>query len=107
MKLQLAVPIIFLALSSGALASSRDQRAHGAAVFADNGCAHCHRMGSAGGHKGPDLSGVGRKLSNSQIRDQILKGGNEMPSFADDLQSPEVDDLVAYLRSCRQKPAKK
>jgi mono/diheme cytochrome c family protein len=107
MRFELAVLSIFLAVSSAAYASSRDQRAHGAAVFTANGCAHCHRMGNTGGKKGPDLSGVGRKLSRTQIHDQILKGGNEMPSFADDLDRNEVDDLVVYLRSCREKPAKK
>jgi mono/diheme cytochrome c family protein len=107
MRLQLAVLSIILAASSVAAASSRVQRAHGAAVFTANGCAHCHRMGNTGGKKGPDLSGVGRKLSKTQIHDQILKGGNEMPSFADDLDKKEVDDLVAYLRSCREKPVKK
>jgi hypothetical protein len=30
-----------------------------------------------------------------------------MPPFKDNLESAEVDDLVAYLRSCRDKPAKK
>jgi mono/diheme cytochrome c family protein len=60
-----------------------------------------------GGHKGPDLSGVGRTMSKDKIREQILRGGNEMPSFTDDLQPAEVKDLVAYLRSCREKPIKK
>jgi len=41
------------------------------------------------------------------MREQILHGGNEMPSFTDDLEPAEVSDLVAYLRSCREKPTKK
>jgi mono/diheme cytochrome c family protein len=32
-----------------------------------------------------------------------MKGGHEMPSFAEILQKSETDDLVAYLRSCRDK----
>ncbi len=59
-----------------------------------------------GGTKGPDLSGVGRTLSKDQIRTQILQGGHEMPAFADILQKSEVDDLVAYLHSCRDKKPK-
>ncbi len=106
MKLELAVLLVVLVAGSPVLASSRDQRTHGAAVFAASGCGHCHRMSNKGGHKGPDLSGVGRKLTKAQIREQILHGGNEMPSFTDDLEQSEVDDLVAYLRSCREKPKK-
>jgi mono/diheme cytochrome c family protein len=50
---------------------------------------------------------VGRSLSKSRIREQILHGGNEMPAFVDDLETHEVDDLVVYLRSCREKPVRK
>jgi mono/diheme cytochrome c family protein len=78
----------------------------GATVFADNGCHHCHSIRHDGGSKGPDLSGVGRSLSKTQIRTQILQGGHQMPSFADILQKSEVDDLVAYLHSCRDKKPK-
>jgi len=98
---------LVLAFGSMAFASSRSQREHGAALFASNGCGHCHSIHKVGGHKGPDLSGVGRTMSKDKIREQILRGGNEMPSFTDDLQPAEVKDLVAYLRSCREKPIKK
>jgi mono/diheme cytochrome c family protein len=107
MKFGFAVLLLILVATSTVFASSVDRRTHGAEVFAANGCGHCHRMNNAGGHKGPDLSGVGRKLSKTRIREQILQGGNEMPSFMDDLERSEVDDLVVYLRSCREKPAKK
>ena len=96
-----------LALSLPAhAASSADQRARGATVFADNGCAHCHTIRQKGGDKGPDLSGVGRRLKEDQIRTQILKGGQTMPPFADILQKSETEDLVAYLRSLRDKQKK-
>jgi hypothetical protein len=29
-----------------------------------------------------------------------------MPAFGDDLEPGELKDLIAYLKSCRQKPAK-
>jgi mono/diheme cytochrome c family protein len=29
-----------------------------------------------------------------------------MPAFGDDLEPDEINDLIAYLRSCREKPAK-
>jgi ubiquinol-cytochrome c reductase cytochrome b subunit len=64
---------------------------------------HCHTIRNSGGHKGPDLSGVGRRLTKAQMRRQILEGSKVMPSFSDDLQDSELADLLAYLRSCRDK----
>jgi mono/diheme cytochrome c family protein len=58
-----------------------------------------------GGHKGPDLSGVGRKKSKAEMRQQIVFGSKVMPAFGDDLEPDELKDLIAYLKSCRQKPA--
>ena len=87
-------------------ASSAEQRARGAQVFADNGCAHCHTIRHKGGDKGPDLSDVGRRLNEDQIRAQILKGGQTMPPFAEVLQKSETEDLVAFLRSLRDKQKK-
>jgi mono/diheme cytochrome c family protein len=79
---------------------------HGATVFVDNGCQHCHTIHGQGGEKGPDLSRVGRTLNKTQIRTQITQGGRQMPSFGEILKASEVDDLVAYLHSCRDKDSK-
>jgi mono/diheme cytochrome c family protein len=87
-------------------ASSADPRIRGAQVFTETGCPQCHTIRQHGGTKGPDLSGVGRRLNETQIRTQIHDGGKQMPSFADILEKSETDDLVAYLRSCRDKKAK-
>ena len=88
---------------SPAAAVSNDPRIRGAQAFTENGCPQCHTIHHDGGKKGPDLSGVGRRLNESQIRTQILNGGKQMPSFADVLQATEADDLVAYLHSLRDK----
>ena len=93
------LPIISIA----SYASSRDQRDHGATVFAENGCAHCHVIAGAGGHKGPDLSGVGRRLKVPQMRQQIVDGSKQMPPFGEQLPQADLRDLLAYLRSCRDK----
>jgi mono/diheme cytochrome c family protein len=106
MRLQPYLAILALAFSSFALASSRSQRARGAAVFAVSGCQHCHTIHNVGGHKGPDLSGVGRRKSKAAMRKQIVYGSKVMPAFGDDLEPDEINDLIAYLRSCREKPAK-
>jgi mono/diheme cytochrome c family protein len=101
-----AVVFTLAATSSFSAFASPSAKQRGATVFADNGCQHCHSIHHDGGTKGPDLSGVGRLLSKTQIRIQILQGGQQMPSFADVLQKSEVDDLVAYLHSCRDKKPK-
>jgi mono/diheme cytochrome c family protein len=85
---------------------SNDPRVRGAHAFAENGCQQCHSIRNSGGKKGPDLSGVGRRLNEAQIRAQIMNGGKQMPSFADILQLTEADDLVAYLHSLRDKEKK-
>ena len=95
-----------LAFSGLTFASSRSQRAHGAQVFADTGCEHCHSIRNVGGHRGPDLSGVGRRKSKAELQHQIVFGDKVMPAFGDDLEPNDLKDLVAYLKSCRQKPAK-
>jgi len=101
-QLRTAVALTLFAMSClPVLAESAKQR--GTALFVDNGCQHCHTIRKVGGEKGPDLSGVGHKLNKTQIRTQIVQGGREMPSFAEILKTSEVDDLVAYLHSCRDK----
>jgi mono/diheme cytochrome c family protein len=103
MRLWFSAVCLCLVFSSHAFAASRGQRDRGAELFAASGCQHCHTIHNVGGHKGPDLSGVGRILTKTQIRIQILRGGKEMPPFTDNLEPDEVNDLVAYLRSCREK----
>jgi len=98
-----AVLLLVLTFSIPAFASSRSQRTRGAAIFASTGCDHCHSIRNAGGHRGPDLSSVGRTMKKAAIRKQIAEGSKVMPAFGEILQPPQIDDLVAYLRSCRDK----
>jgi mono/diheme cytochrome c family protein len=106
MRVLLFAAVLVLAFSSLAFASSRSQRARGATVFSVSGCQHCHSIGNVGGHKGPDLSGVGRRKSKAALRQQIVYGSKVMPAFGDDLEQDELKDLIAYLKSCRTKLAK-
>lgn len=103
MKYYILFVVMLMACTSSSFASSHSQRAQGATVFAASGCSHCHSIREVGGHKGPDLSGVGRRLKKDQIRLQIINGSKRMPPFVDSLQEAEVTDLVSYLRSCRDK----
>ncbi len=106
MRLWLSALAIILVCSSVGFASSRSQRMHGASVFAESGCLHCHTIRDTGGSKGPDLSGVGRRLSKAQMRQQIVNGSKVMPPFGDMLEGTDLADLLVYLRSCRDKKNK-
>jgi mono/diheme cytochrome c family protein len=97
---------MFIGAALTAHASSRSQRDHGAELFNANGCLHCHTIGTVGGNKGPNLSGVGRTATPAVMRKQIVEGGKGMPPFGEILQPRELDDLIAYLRSCTAKPGK-
>jgi uncharacterized repeat protein (TIGR03806 family) len=41
-------------------------------AFRDAGCLQCHRIGGEGGVVGPDLAGVGRRLSRRDLLESIL-----------------------------------
>jgi mono/diheme cytochrome c family protein len=96
----------FILTTSAVQASSRSQREHGSELFKADGCVHCHTINKDGGDKGPDLSSVGRTATPAAIRKQIVEGGKGMPPFGEILQPKELDDLIAYLRSCTAKPNK-
>src|SRR5207247_3963261 len=44
----------------------------GQASFRQTGCVQCHRFAGDGGSVGPDLSGVGRRLSARDLLESIL-----------------------------------
>lgn len=101
--------VFFLLLSAGQAlcqqtsspAPDNNPRVRGEQAFTENGCPQCHTVHQHGGTKGPDLSAVGSRLNDEQIRSQILKGGKQMPAFGGILQAAEADDIVAYLHSLR------
>jgi mono/diheme cytochrome c family protein len=62
-------------------------------------CAHCHGN-DARGDEGPDLHGVTK--SDARIASLIKNGKKgEMPKFASKLTDPEVQALVAFVRSLK------
>ena len=46
----------------------------GAAVFQYKNCRNCHALEGRGGMRGPDLAGVGARLTLDQLIDQISNG---------------------------------
>jgi mono/diheme cytochrome c family protein len=87
--------------SSSVVAGSK-AKARGAELFATRGCAHCHGTAGVGGGEGPDLQLVRKRMKKAQIMRQIHDGGKSMPAYGDMLTSPQIKDLVAYLRARRK-----
>ncbi len=71
----------------------------GATLFHEKGCEFCHEVEGFGGHRGPNLSDVGDRLTHSDMVIRILNGGHNMPAFAGALKPADVDALVAFLQS--------
>lgn len=71
----------------------------GGQLFLSKGCAYCHTIAGNGGERGPNLSVVGSRLSDTQLTVRILNGGTNMPAYSSILTPQEVTDLVAFLHS--------
>jgi ubiquinol-cytochrome c reductase cytochrome b subunit len=84
----------------------------GAVVLQNKQCRNCHALDNIGGRRGPDLSGVGIRLTRDQLIDQISNGtpgGGNMPAYGKQLKPAEMSALVEFLVSLRprgQEPAR-
>ena len=80
--------------------------AHGQTLFANLGCAGCHRIHGNGGAIGPDLSYEGdarpdREWHITHFRDpQAVSPGSIMPKFP--LTEAELQDLTSYMVSLKR-----
>jgi len=82
------------------------QEASGHAVFQSH-CARCHYANSQDGLKGPGLQGLykqkylpsGAPANDERVTSAILRGRGMMPSFANDLNDQQLNDLIAYLHT--------
>lgn len=63
------------------------------AIFKEN-CASCHGDDLSGG-TGPDLTDVGTRLSEDEIKTQIEEGGNGMPPNL--VEGEELETMSAWL----------
>lgn len=95
--------LLVLVLAMGRNGVGQSAPEGGAIEFQEKGCLQCHAINGIGGHKGPDLSGVGRRRNKKALRKQILEGGGAMPAFRESLSDDEVQALVRYLHHCRAK----
>jgi len=88
------------------LAELTTQEAAGHDVFQTH-CARCHYPNSEDGFKGPGLQGLykekylpsGAPANDDRVTAAILHGRGMMPSFANDLNDQQLNDLLAYLHT--------
>jgi ubiquinol-cytochrome c reductase cytochrome b subunit len=84
----------------------------GSIVLQNKQCRNCHALQGIGGRRGPELSGVGVRLTRDQLIDQISNGtpgGGDMPAYGKQLSPAEMNAVVAFLVSLRprgQEPAR-
>lgn len=74
----------------------------GARLFEQKSCLNCHLIQGHGGRRGPDLSYVADRLSQSDIVIRIVNGGVNMPAFGKSLQPEELAKITAFLESRKQ-----
>jgi ubiquinol-cytochrome c reductase cytochrome b subunit len=75
----------------------------GAKVFQTKGCLNCHLISGDGGRRGPDLTYIGDRLSESDIIIRIVNGGVNMPAYGSSINPNELTQLTAFLQS-RKRP---
>ncbi|MGA8656278.1 MAG: cytochrome b N-terminal domain-containing protein [Chthoniobacterales bacterium] len=73
----------------------------GALVLQNKQCRNCHAIGGEGGHRGPDLSAIGTRMTAPQLVRQVMQGGGNMPAYGSNLSPEETRAVVAYLVSLR------
>jgi mono/diheme cytochrome c family protein len=74
----------------------------GAQVYADAGCASCHRLRGAGAAgPGRDLTHEGARRSAAQIQALLERPPAGMPSYAGRLSDAELGALARYLAAQR------
>jgi ubiquinol-cytochrome c reductase cytochrome b subunit len=73
----------------------------GAVVLQNKDCRNCHALEGLGGHRGPDLTDVGTRLTPDQLIRQVVQGGGNMPAYGQQLSPPQIEALVAFLHTLR------
>jgi ubiquinol-cytochrome c reductase cytochrome b subunit len=90
-----------LQLPKAEYAKLSPQEQAGARDFGNYACTTCHIIGGTGGHRGPDLTDVGDRLSIGEMIWRINNGGGGMPAFATSLSPTKLENIVAFLQTRR------
>ena len=83
---------------------STPRQLQGAVVFQNKDCRNCHALEGRGGQRGPDLTGVGSRLTSDQLIGQVSNGtpgGGNMPAYGKQISPDEMTALVDFLESLR------
>jgi mono/diheme cytochrome c family protein len=76
-------------------------QASGAELVEGNGCLGCHALDGEGADgPGSDLSGIGGRRSEAEIRKALVEPPSSMPPYTS-LAERDLDALVTYLASLR------
>lgn len=109
-------PMTILAQSSssypsGASTRLSDTEMRGMGLFLQR-CSVCHlpkgNSRRSANQFGPSLYGLFNEAKRNievAVREIILKGSPNMPGFQYSLKPVEIDDLIAYLKTLKEKPA--
>jgi cytochrome c oxidase cbb3-type subunit III len=89
---KLVAHIRSLAGSGASSAPVTGDAAHGASVYAQNGCAACHRVSDSGGDYGPNLTRIGGARSSEYIRQSIVDPSSDIPPDYEGVSVVTVDD---------------
>jgi mono/diheme cytochrome c family protein len=99
-QIALAAILSLLAIPQpAAAAADKGDAKIGAILFRDKGCSYCHGAAAQGTHRAPSLDIVRKTWKPAQIHEQIMNGGQRMPSFSDSVSEDEVTQLIAYIRA--------
>lgn len=71
----------------------------GLKLFYSKGCESCHMINGQGGLRGPDLSYVADRYTTEQLTYIILAGRGNMPSYGNNMQPQELQDILAFLET--------
>ncbi len=83
------------------IASTDPRIEQGAELVHKKGCLYCHDIGGQGGHRGPELTLIGSRLTRDDLIIRINNGGYNMPSFAASMDADELDLIVDFLLTRR------
>ena len=88
--------------TTGGASEPAGDAAAGEAVFASAGCAGCHTLEAAGssGNVGPNLDEA--KPDVGLVIDRVTNGKDGMPSFKDQLDEKQIQDVAAYVAESTQ-----
>lgn len=78
-------------------AGSGGVKSDGEAVFADAGCAACHKLAAAGaeGASGPNLDV--RRPNVDEVKSKVKGGGGGMPSYSGRLTDAQIQAVADYV----------